>query len=338
MKRTEQAAGLSLEWAAAAGNIRIQPNSARLHGMIDQALAHRPRTYTSTAGTAPIAQNPPNIDDPDVTRVPHLRRGAETVDWKEQIRVNQARMTQKLSAFSILMRMRNHAGVDDINNLKLMNIVKLHTEGTDPESLWALFTSHYDLNFFQTLKALWVYCFYFMTSLITNTINAYLGSFIERSTEELTNEHSNARSVILQSIIRNINQFLVGDIQASKAFANGEGYGDLADYQDREIERHYTFSLPKLCRAFSEKRVENSPRVRFFKDFQEIPILAWLFVGIEWFLNQFIIRSNMRCWILPGVMESAVHKGLEATIPQTCLLYTSPSPRDRTRSRMPSSA
>ena len=28
----------------------------------------------------------------------------------------------------------------------------------------------------------------------------------------------------------------------------------------------------------------------------------------------------------------------EATKPQTCLLYTSPSPRDRTRSRMPSSA
>ena len=28
----------------------------------------------------------------------------------------------------------------------------------------------------------------------------------------------------------------------------------------------------------------------------------------------------------------------EASAPKTCLLYTSPSPRDRTRSRMPSSA
>ena len=28
----------------------------------------------------------------------------------------------------------------------------------------------------------------------------------------------------------------------------------------------------------------------------------------------------------------------DTTRPQTCLLYTSPSPRDRTRSRMPSSA
>ena len=30
--------------------------------------------------------------------------------------------------------------------------------------------------------------------------------------------------------------------------------------------------------------------------------------------------------------------GVRVTIPQGCLLYTSPSPRDRTRSRMPSSA
>ena len=35
------------------------------------------------------------------------------------------------------------------------------------------------------------------------------------------------------------------------------------------------------------------------------------------------------------VRERAARKGRN---PQTCLLYTSPSPRDRTRSRMPSSA
>ena len=35
----------------------------------------------------------------------------------------------------------------------------------------------------------------------------------------------------------------------------------------------------------------------------------------------------------PGMTESEINK-----IINTCLLYTSPSPRDRTRSRMPSSA
>ena len=34
----------------------------------------------------------------------------------------------------------------------------------------------------------------------------------------------------------------------------------------------------------------------------------------------------------------ATDNGLQATLSDLCLLYTSPSPRDRTRSRMPSSA
>jgi len=55
---------------------------------------------------------------------------------------------------------------------------------------------------------------------------------------------------------------------------------------------------------------------------------------------------------VPHINPSQMPKGLEAGvawlcdqfakqqvgIPLTCLLYTSPSPRDRTRSRMPSSA
>lgn len=310
LKRTAQAAERSLDYAYA-GNIPVPPITARLHGAIDQALRTRAKIKT----TATSEQVPRNIIDPDVTLVPHLRKHVENVDWKEQIRVNQIRLTEKLSAYTILLRMRSHIGTDDLDNLKLMNLVKLHTEGKTQKSLWTLFTDQYDLSFFQTAKALMVYWFYYMTSLITNTIDAYLGSFIESTTEELTKEHSNARSMFLQGTLRNINQFFVGDIQASKAFSEGKDHGDLDDYRDREIERHYGFSLSELCRAFSEKRVEESPRVRFFKDLQELPILGWFFEGIEWLLNQFIIRSNMRTWILPGVMESAVNKGLEATQP-----------------------
>ena len=36
-----------------------------------------------------------------------------------------------------------------------------------------------------------------------------------------------------------------------------------------------------------------------------------------------------------GYLHTGIEKNMEA---KTCLLYTSPSPRDRTRSRMPSSA
>ena len=40
---------------------------------------------------------------------------------------------------------------------------------------------------------------------------------------------------------------------------------------------------------------------------------------------------------IPRLVEKTVEHGMNA-LAITCLLYTSPSPRDRTRSRMPSSA
>lgn len=311
LTRIEDAAKASIE-AAARANIRGR-STAYLQGEIQDALAQRPRV--SQTATNAIEQMPQNINDPDITRVPTLRRRIETVDWKGQIKVNQARLTKKLTAFTILLRMRDRSGVEDVDNLKLMNIVKLHTEGASPKSLWTLFTTHYELSLFQTFVGLWVYWFYYMTSIVTNTIDAYLGSFIDDLTEEFTKEHSNARNVVIQKAIVNLNQFLVGDIQSSKAFSQSEDHGDLNDYQNKAIERHYGFSIEELCRTFSEKRVEDSPRVRFFKDFQEIPILGLFFLGFEKLVNRFIIRNLMRSWILPGVMETAVNKGLEATQP-----------------------
>ena len=46
-------------------------------------------------------------------------------------------------------------------------------------------------------------------------------------------------------------------------------------------------------------------------------------------------RNPWRELFRDGV-EASIHHGVEPA--QVCLLYTSPSPRDRTRSRMPSSA
>jgi len=58
----------------------------------------------------------------------------------------------------------------------------------------------------------------------------------------------------------------------------------------------------------------------------------------SWFL---VVADNALGTIGDGSVASPVVGNLTRIIPQTyypCLLYTSPSPRDRTRSRMPSSA
>ena len=54
------------------------------------------------------------------------------------------------------------------------------------------------------------------------------------------------------------------------------------------------------------------------------------------FCNQAIERGASLVITDPEGLKFALDKDLKPTIP--CLLYTSPSPRDRTRSRMPSSA
>ena len=50
------------------------------------------------------------------------------------------------------------------------------------------------------------------------------------------------------------------------------------------------------------------------------------------------LRANPDWAIDEKNFKQGYLKALELVLSETCLLYTSPSPRDRTRSRMPSSA
>ena len=49
-------------------------------------------------------------------------------------------------------------------------------------------------------------------------------------------------------------------------------------------------------------------------------------------------RTKIRNWFKRENREENLEKGLEALEKECCLLYTSPSPRDLSTSRMPSSA
>ena len=51
-----------------------------------------------------------------------------------------------------------------------------------------------------------------------------------------------------------------------------------------------------------------------------------------------ILYSNILLKLYLKSLKNGGKLQLDEHIPYTCLLYTSPSPRDRTRSRMPSSA
>ena len=53
--------------------------------------------------------------------------------------------------------------------------------------------------------------------------------------------------------------------------------------------------------------------------------------------DQLLSKHNIVCNSAPDLIMNPP-PNFNATAPNDCLLYTSPSPRDRTRSRMPSSA
>lgn len=315
--RITQAADRGLQ-RAKNRQVHLESVAPRMHAELDQILdiqTNADRTAAiNAAQRGTRADIGPLMPDEEVTRAPLLQDRVDATNWKNEIKDNLGNLTRKLSAFTALMQMRDRCGKVEDNNLALMNLVKRATDGVNSPTVWQLFTEHYDLTFFELIQAAWFYWVYYQTSLITNTVNAYLGTFIEDLTDDLTKPNSEIRTLVFRGLLKNANQFLIEDIQAARDFSQGKDHGDLDDYQNRAIERQYGFSLNELCRRFSEKRVDEDYQVKFFQDLQGIPVIGWAFKAFQWLVNRFIIQSIMKS-ILPGVLESGVNKGLEATKP-----------------------
>lgn len=321
LRKIDAAADRGLQ-RAKTRDIPLEPLVSRLHGDIDLRLGIEARANRTAALNAAqvgeVADLRPLLPDEEVTRAPFLQDRVDATDWPEKREAYQKQLAEKLSVFATLLQMRDRCGLQkkEKNNLALIALVKRATAEENPPSVWTLFVEHYNPTFFQKIRAAWFYCIYYLTSLISNTVQAYLEKFIENIIEDLVKKNSETRAAVFRTFIQNINQFLIADIQASKDFAYEKGHGNREDYQTRAIERHYGFSLSELCKKFSEKKVdEYSPQVRFFKDFQDIPILGWGFQAFEWVVNRLIIQRSMKYWILPNALESAVNTGIEATQP-----------------------
>ena len=55
-------------------------------------------------------------------------------------------------------------------------------------------------------------------------------------------------------------------------------------------------------------------------------------------LLRYLVYGVLPVWSIPGLLDWNQHRGSRIERNAGCLLYTSPSPRDMRRSRMPSSA
>ncbi|PIS03032.1 MAG: hypothetical protein COT85_03110 [Chlamydiae bacterium CG10_big_fil_rev_8_21_14_0_10_42_34] len=321
INRIDACAKKGLDRAAVLG-IKPESTKTRFQAALAKDLSKKELEKSrsdSAAERGPIARIDGYELDPVVTLAPTLKARVEAIDWKEKKEQNTQILIQKVSAFSALLQMRDGSGVDDKNNLTLMNLVKRATESESPQSLWNLFIEEYNpkLTFFQKIKAGWYYWAYYQTSLINNTVSAYLESFLSNLTDDLSKENSNTRSALFRKFLDNTNQFLINDLKATKDFAYETGDGDLDDYRNRAIDRHLGISIQELCKAFSEKRVDqDSPNVSFFATLQKIPVLGRIFKLFELIINRYVIQKLMKSAILPAALESVVVNGLKATEPQ----------------------
>ena len=119
---------------------------------------------------------------------------------------------------------------------------------------------------------------------------------------------------------------------------------------DLSAEMQLATPIPKLCTVVTASPIDAAIHDGFGKanginsydglsaDFMSHDLSRYLndkFAGK--YLDQYTLRkpkSKMPLYHLVGALDPLT----DADIPNRCLLYTSPSPRDRTRSRMPSSA
>ena len=75
--------------------------------------------------------------------------------------------------------------------------------------------------------------------------------------------------------------------------------------------------------------VMSNNMLQLFFGWEAVGLVSYLLIGF-WYTKPTAIKANIKAFLINRVGDFCFVLG--------CLLYTSPSPRDRTRSRMPSSA
>lgn len=321
LRRIDDVASRGLQRAGIRG-VKYERVTGPFHEEIDHLLMEDKRgdrrtQTTSISGMGQAISTPPLPLDSEVTRAIPLQVRIEETDWMKKRDEHQEALASKLSAFSAVLLMREACGITEKDNATLLKIVEQGTRPGETATLWDLFTHYYNtLSWFQKCKAGWFYWTCYQTSLITNTVKAYLHSFVDGMTKDLTAESDRTRLQFIRDLLDNANEFLIEDIGATRAFASAvEPDGDLEKYRRRAIERHYGNSLENLCKAFSKKVVNEDYKVHFFQKFKAIPILGWLIEIFEWLVNRLVIQNVMKFSILPSLLQSSVENGIEATEP-----------------------
>ena len=120
---------------------------------------------------------------------------------------------------------------------------------------------------------------------------------------------------------------------------------------DKNFEEIRIFSRDELKQEEMRLRFQNSKIKFYIGDVRDRDSVDDVMAGVDYVFHAAALKQVPTCEFFPmqatqtnvmgsqNVINSAISHGVSRVVSlSTCLLYTSPSPRDRTRARMPASA
>ena len=113
-----------------------------------------------------------------------------------------------------------------------------------------------------------------------------------------------------------------------KTFGDVDGYDDMVIQKNISVQSHCEHHMAPIIGKAHVAYIPN----------ERVVGLSKLARVVEVFSKRLQTQERLTMQIANTLMQSLDAKGVAVTIDSTCLLYTSPSPRDMRRSRMPSSA
>lgn len=227
-------------------------------------------------------------------------------------------LCKKLSVFTTFLLLRYAFESSKLEKDREMTNDSLfeltHTAMATGGSIWSLFTRKYKMGLIQTLKVGFLYWAVYKTSIIHNTIEAYVDAFLT----DLQKQLSENQSKVFHNILENANQFLIEDLRATKAFADGKEAGDLTQYRRKAIEALYHGVLTTVFAQASQTQIKRlAPEIKILSRFHDLPIIGYVSHAFQRCINHFIIRKIMTTQILPLVFSCTVQSSFEATQPRS---------------------
>lgn len=267
-------------------------------------------TIKELAGNALENSKNLNIVSPAPIQNPQpapLEESAEMKKLKTQTDGHLDQLCKHLTHFAAVYLMREWAGIKEGSAANLLQLAH-EASITKDETVWQLFNKKYPLTTWQQFKAGLMYILFFKTSLLSNSIQAYVKTIVNDIRSELTSPKAEKRGNFIKKSLFQARDFLESYNSTTRQYANATVHvkGGLDGYRKRANQEFYNNNMVNLCDDFSKVLIDkHKPKIQILP---KIP----KFFKVEYIANR-VIRYLVKSFILPSVLKTGIEETEEKT-------------------------